>query len=195
MRGTRTGRGSGPEGAMNVSKEPPQERTHAAIWELLVLIPGIALGLWLVVPGLGAPWHDHHNIVLVIGAILGGVSLVGPLLLLKSLRVRSRARPWRAGRVLWFAQGTASWLLWPPMIWSRAHGRDLGPASVCYFYGTPLMAVYVTLALLAGGWLRPRRRRHRPLPWRERFGVLLGLAWACTGLYVLYLIYNVFPKR
>ena len=72
---------------------------------------------------------------------------------------------------------------------------DLGPAGVCYFYGTPLMAVYVALALLAGGWIRPRRRRRRPLPWRERFGIVLGLAWACTGLYVLSWIYSQYSKR
>jgi hypothetical protein len=51
------------------------------------------------------------------------------------------------------------------------------------------MAIYVTVALLAGGWLR-RGRRRRWRSWREQFGLLLGLAWACTGLYVMYLFYG-----
>jgi hypothetical protein len=64
-------------------------------------------------------------------------------------------------------------------------------ATVCYFYGTPLMALYVTIALLAGGWLRrPRRRRRARRSWTETFGLLLGLVWACTGLYVLATIYH-----
>jgi hypothetical protein len=61
---------------------------------------------------------------------------------------------------------------------------------MCFAYGTPLMAVYVTAALLAGGWLGKRRRRRRRLSWREQFGLLLGLCWACTGFYVLYILYH-----
>jgi hypothetical protein len=63
-------------------------------------------------------------------------------------------------------------------------------ASVCFAYGTPLMAIYVTAGLLAGGWLRKSRRRRWKRSWREQYGLLLGLAWACTGGYVLYLIYR-----
>jgi hypothetical protein len=52
------------------------------------------------------------------------------------------------------------------------------------------MAVYVTAALLAGGWLGKRRRRRLRRSWREQFGLLLGLCWACTGFYVLYVLYR-----
>ena len=61
-------------------------------------------------------------------------------------------------------------------------------AGLCWFYGTPLMAIYVTAALLAGGWLRRHRRRRRS--WREQFGLVLAALWCCTGFYVLYLIYR-----
>jgi uncharacterized protein (TIGR03382 family) len=61
---------------------------------------------------------------------------------------------------------------------------------MCFAYGTPLMAIYVTAALLVGGWLGRRRRRQLRRSWRERFGLVLGLTWACTGLYVLYLLYH-----
>jgi hypothetical protein len=95
---------------------------------------------------------------------------------------------------LWFCQGTASWLLWPPVIVHQVRakpGEITGGAAVCYLYGTPLMALYVTIALLAGGWLPlRRRRRRRPRSWTERFGLILGLIWACTGLYVLWGIYH-----
>jgi hypothetical protein len=52
------------------------------------------------------------------------------------------------------------------------------------------MALYVTISLLAGGWLRPRRLRRVRRSWTETFGLLLGLLWACTGLYVLVLLYR-----
>jgi hypothetical protein len=172
--------------------ERSAERTQPAIWELLVLVAGLAVGLWLGAEGLREFDSARFDSWLFqIGVVLGGLSLAGPPLLIAERR--RRGRPWRAGRLLWFAQGMASWLLWPPMIWARARGDRLGSASICYFYGTPLMAVYITLALLAGGWLRPGRRRRRLIPWRERFGILLGLAWACLGFYLLFLIYFGFP--
>jgi hypothetical protein len=84
----------------------------------------------------------------------------------------------------------ASWLLWPPLVVQRLQGKDTqSVAGICYFYGTPLMALYVTISLLAGGWLGPRRWRGRR-SWRETFGLLLALAWACTGLYILSIIYR-----
>jgi hypothetical protein len=104
--------------------------------------------------------------------------------------------------LLWFAHGTAAWLLWPPIIIGRrSSGRGQNPpivdpsaAEICFFYGTPLMAVYVTASLLAGGWLRRRprgtRRPPAPMPWRERFGRVLGMGWAVLGLYVLSMIYG-----
>jgi hypothetical protein len=52
------------------------------------------------------------------------------------------------------------------------------------------MAVYVTLALIAGGHLRRRRRRRIYRSWQETFGLLLGLAWACTGLYLISVFYR-----
>jgi hypothetical protein len=63
-------------------------------------------------------------------------------------------------------------------------------SEVCWFYGTPLMAVYVGLALLTGGRLRRVRRRSLWRNWRERFGLLVGLAWAATGLYLLAMFYR-----
>jgi hypothetical protein len=159
-----------------------------ALWELLVLVVGMALALWLFLKDLKDPAEEMRGLLAIV-AVLGGCSLVGPPLLLWE---RRRAKGvWRAGRVHWFSQGMAAWLMWPPMVASRLRGEGIGHSStgVCYFYGTPLMALYVTLALLAGGWIRPRRRRRR-LDWRERFGLVLGLAWACTGLYLLAILYR-----
>jgi len=47
------------------------------------------------------------------------------------------------------------------------------------------MGVYVTASLLAGRRLRRRRRDS----WVEQFGLFLACAWACTGLYLLSLLY------
>lgn len=175
---------------------PEDDRTRRprrlALWELLVLLAGVASGLALFAKELKESTQDSGWFLWII-AVLGGYSLVGPPLLLWERR-RSKA-VWRAGRIHWFSQGTAAWLMWPPMVATRLRGEGIGNSStgICYFYGTPLMALYVTLALLAGGWIRPRRgrwRRWRRYSWREQFGLLLGLAWACTGLYLLATLYR-----
>jgi hypothetical protein len=160
----------------------------------MVLIAGAAFGIWMVLKDIQSPDQARgplrsDAVFLVVVGVLGGVSLVGPPLLLWR---RRRREAWRAGRLIWFSQGMASWLLWPPVAARRARGEPGFQNSIagsCWAYGTPLMAIYVVSALLAGGWLR-RRRRRRERSWRERFGLLLGMAWACTGLYVLYMIYR-----
>jgi hypothetical protein len=78
------------------------------------------------------------------------------------------------------------------VVYRRLRGAEFTDteSGMCFAYGTPLMAIYVTAALLAGGWFGRRRRRRLRRSWREQFGLLLGLAWACTGLYVLYLLYS-----
>ncbi len=170
--------------------------SRPALWEVLVLIAGTALGFWMIglnqKPGDDAPGAWFGSLLW----FLGGLSLVGPPLLLVEAR-RGRAR-WGAGRLLWFASGTSAWLLWPPIVARKVSGQPPAVASeagICFAYGTPLMALYVTLALLAGGWLRRGRRNRRSRSWRERFGLLLGLIWACTGLYMLVAIYrNEFRK-
>ena len=170
-------------------------RDRMSLGVLMLLIAGAALGFWLALDVLktrGQPngpvedWTTAWDFAFVF--ILGGLSLVGPALLL----LTARKRPWGAGRFLWFVEGTAAWLLWPPAIYHRiAVPGDQHPMSaLCFFYGTPPMALYVTLTLLAGGHLTRVRRRKIRRSWQETFGLLLGLAWACTGLYIISLFYR-----
>ncbi len=86
----------------------------------------------------------------------------------------------------------ASRLLWPPIVSTRVRNGQISQSTTagCFAYGTPLMALYLGFALLSGGWLRKRRRRTLMRSWRERFGLLLALAWACLGLYVLSIFYR-----
>jgi hypothetical protein len=184
--------------------EPPQPRPGQPfqIWEGMVLVVGVAAGLAMLV--LSRPDRGVEMIFPGITFLLGGLGLVGvPLLLSERLRRGPwRCRPWGAGKHLWFSTGTASWLMWPPIIIRKAsagannHSIE-SIAPICFVYGTPLMALYVVLALLAGRRLRFRRRLGREIirrpttrSWRERFGLLLGLAWACTGLWVLTMVYH-----
>jgi hypothetical protein len=161
------------------------------ILDLVLLIAGLAVGVWLAMGvSEGRPPETVEQWVTCVLYVLGGVSTIGPPLLLRErLRHHRRLRP---GELLWFCQGTAAWLLWPPVIVRHVRakpGEISGAAAICYVYGTPLMAVYVTVALFAGGWL-PLRRRRYPRNWTESFGLILGLIWACTGLYSLWLIYH-----
>lgn len=178
-----------------MDSNPPRparpQRRRLAIWEICVLVAGIAVGIWLL-----AVEPDSREISpygLLIG-VLGGASVVGPPLLLWERR-RRKGR-WGPGELLWFSTGISAWLLWPPVVAARLRGVGGGPGgrgtmgAQCFAYGTPLMAIYVGSALLFGGWIRRKgRSRRRRLSWRERFGLALGIAWAATGGYVLYLVY------
>ncbi len=169
-------------------------RRRLTILDMMLLIAGLAVGLWL---GLGLIRKDPNaeiefTVLLAAAYLLGGVSLIGPpLLLWQRYHHRPRKRL-GVGESFWFCQGTASWLLWPPVIVRRVGGIEgPGPMSgLCFAYGTPLMALSITITLLAGGWLRVRRRRRKPRHWTETFGLILGLLWACTGLYALSILYR-----
>ena len=174
-----------------------RSETHMPLAAAMALIAGVALGLWLVLPELRdqagsngvTPDSSLGRWVLALVFLLGGASLLGPPFLIFC----ARRKPWRAGRLLWFAHGTATWLLWPPIVYNRivlgGRVRD-SMSTICYFYGTPLMAVYMTTALLAGGLLRRRSRQRIRRSWQETFGLLLALVWACTGLYLISLFYR-----
>jgi len=171
---------------------PQRTEARLSIGVAMLLIAGAAVGIWLVPVefrwGLNNGAENQiRDWVCGFVFLLGGLSLVGPPLLLWT----ARRRRWGAGRLLWFAQGTAAWLLWPPIIYNRVSGGYPEPVSAtCFFFGTPLMAVYVTLTLLAGGYFRRSRRRRLRRSWQETFGLLLGLAWACTGLYLISRFYR-----
>src|SRR4051812_25085442 len=131
-----------------IPSRPGRRGRRLTIWELMLLIAGVAVGLGLF----AGEWKRQDAMgslggwLIVTAGVLGGLSLVGPPLLLGE-RFRNRNRPWRAGKILWFAQGMASWLLWPPVVYRRvARGPEagVGMSGTCYAYGTPLMALYVT---------------------------------------------------
>ena len=173
--------------------DPARRADRLTLGVVMLLIAGVALGIWLILAETrsrtrnGEAGDRIEAILYLFAFALGGLALVGPPLLLAT----ARGRPWGAGRLLWFAHGTAAWLLWPPVVYLRARGEGQNSTSaMCFLYGTPLMAVYVTLALLAGGHLRRSRRRRIRRSWQETFGLLLGLAWACIGLYWITLFYR-----
>lgn len=165
---------------------------------LMVLIAASGLGFWLALPNLrenqaltALDWLEAAWTLSV--GVLGGLSLVGPpLLLWESRRARRR---WGPGKLHWFIQGTSSWLMWPPVLYHRflATPQGMGPregiTQVCYFYGTPMMGLYVLIALIAGGRLRRVARRRLGPSWRERFGLAMGALWAIIGVGVLISLY------
>jgi hypothetical protein len=169
-----------------MSRSRPSGRL--TILDLVLLVAGTSVGLWLF---LGVDRNNNDLAEKLLGCLiflLGGLSIVGPPILI--WQRRKGGRRLGPGELLWFCQGTGSWLLWPPIVIQRAQGRADGRsmATICFFYGTPMMALFVAISLLFGGWMRRRRRRRRT--GHEVLGLLLGLAWACTGLYVLWVIYR-----
>lgn len=166
---------------------------------LMAIIAGIALGMWVLGKAAAESNGPLSNRVLIwVVTALGCLSVMGvPILLFE--RFRGKGPPnWGAGRLSWFAQSTAAWLLWPPIVAGRfrqpAPGEEFvgegAAAGICYYYGTPLMAVYVGAALIFGGALRKSRRRRIRRSFRESFGLALAVLWAATGLYILGLIYT-----
>lgn len=160
-------------------------RDRIKLFEIMVLIAGLAIGIWLMLPG------RQGRSVEWIGLAtypLGGLSIAGLPLLLAERRGRGpRRRAFGAGRLLWFAQGMAALLLWPPTIYLKLFRPETGPdglANLCFVYVSPLLSLFLMPALAIGGWLG-RRRRRRMASWRERFGLGLTLAWAALGLYLL----------
>ncbi|MDP6718280.1 MAG: hypothetical protein QGF59_06490 [Pirellulaceae bacterium] len=173
-------------------------RDRFGIAQMLILVTGIAIAFWVMRPLLlqeydgadGDPIQMVPVFLRVVIVILGGISLVGvPLLLFRRRRDRTR---WGPGKMAWFSHGTASWLLWPPILFWQLSGKSDWPwSAVCWLWGTPLMGIYVTASLLTGGWLRRRGRRGLRRDWSERFGLLVACGWACTGLYLLYLLSSI----
>jgi hypothetical protein len=194
--------------------EPTIQRSAAAragrhdrfgVWQLLLLLTGVSIALAVSRPFLLAPHETGQGdpivvlpvFVRVIIAVLGGFSFMGVPLLLT--RLTRRRTPWGPGQVTWFSQGVATWLLWPPIVyWQTAKPRGEMPwSAVCWLWGTPLIGLYMTAALLVGGWFGRRGRRRAKRSWREQFGLLLSCLWACTGLYLLSLLYwiDIFRRR
>jgi len=106
------------------------------IYAAMLQIAGAALGLWLVIPWLRArEWEvgnrpDVHWWLFSLVFVLGGFSLLGPPLLL----VTARNRRWGVGRLLWFAYGTAAWVLWPPIIYNRINSAGWFGANCGSFF-------------------------------------------------------------
>lgn len=182
-------------------------REHFRILELLILVTGAGIALTLCRPIWTASHGSTGEVPIemvpfglrIVVVVLGGFSLVGVPLLLAG--ITRRRTPWGPGKVAWFAQGLATWLLWPPIIYYQSPLHRGGPpvpwSSACWLWGTPLMGLYITLAVLAGGWFGRRGRRRMNRSWKEQFGLVLSCLWACTGLYILGLLYwmDLLEKR
>src|SRR5262249_40911036 len=110
----RDGISPSPRSRQRASDPMHRSSRRLTILDLCVLVACFAVGLWLAV-GLfreSGP-SDEEGWVAIVVYLLGGLSLAGPPLLLRK-RLVTHARL-RIGELFWFCQGTASWLLWPPI--------------------------------------------------------------------------------
>ena len=118
--------------------------------------------------------------------MLIGLSLPAPLL----HRWRSRRR-WGLGSWVWLMLGIGSWLMLPAAVAGRCflatvrNSIDLREASQnCLHLSVPFICLWLVLALLVAGQLRPAAFSRR-IPWQDRFGLALALAWCPWGLWEL----------
>jgi hypothetical protein len=159
--------------------------------DAMLLIAGVAVGLWLSRGDneLGLSFAEWDSAVFVTTSyILGGLSLIGPPYLL----VTARRKPWGEGRFLWLVLGTAVWLTWPGVAlrsYGNLSGHHREACNALFMITAPLIALCHLVGLLASGQLRRARRRLGQRSWQERFGLVLGLAWNCIGVYLLALVY------
>ena len=197
------------EAPRKIRSAPDQgvRREQFSLRELFLLVAGVGIALAVTRGIWTAPYDGDQGdpvqvipvVVRVIVAVLSGFSFVGVPLLLS--RLTRRRTPWGPGKIAWFSQGIATWLLWPPILcYQVSLPQSAGGApwsSVCWLWGTPLMGLYMTAAILTGGWFGRRGRRPLKRSWREQFGLILSCLWACTGLYLLGLLYwiDLFRKR
>jgi hypothetical protein len=161
-------------------------RKQLTILDAMILIAGVAFGLWLFGPEF-AEAHDDQWLVIVV-SILGGVSLAGtPLILMDRFQ---GGRRWRSGALHWLAMGLGCWAFVPALTTLRLEivsKRSIAPT--CFVYSLPLMGLFLLLATLIGG---------RPIArwwicrgwWPEWVGMWILVGWAATGCYVLYLVYR-----
>jgi hypothetical protein len=185
---------------MATGRVEKRERFTIGAGALLVLSMALAMGLFLE-PMRETDWWRLQNVVFLFVIVLAGPTAIGvPWLIVRKLRGRFRYdRRWGPGRLHWFAQGSAAWLLWPPIVSTRLNltaanaGMGSDPSStaqICYFYGTPLMAVYMLIALAVGGRIRLSKKSRRRIDWMERFGLLLAFLWTSVGAFLHWLIYT-----
>jgi hypothetical protein len=179
----------------------PHTADRPTVGALMTLIAGAAFGLALVlrVAPLVRDSGEGHSLWWVF--VMGGLSLMGPPLILMS-----RAGPWREGRLLWFTLGIAAWLLWPPIVYDHIYFKNASGGTSSYFCfvygrlpeseihfvrGSPLLAVFTALGLIFAGTFRKSRRRRIRQSWQECFGILLSIVWAVIGCYLIGTFYIV----
>jgi hypothetical protein len=168
--------------SMNNSHAMPDRLT---ISRLMVLMAGLGFSLAFLAPRDAQYWPpevDRYRELY--STVLIGLSLPGLIYGLPSRRRRVRQG---MGSLLWLALALAVLLLMPPAIGGPLlHAQAMGSnmAVACLHYLLPLMSLWMLLAGWLGGSLRWRHLR-RSAPWRERFGVYLGLAWSLQGLWLL----------
>ena len=152
---------------------------------LLVASVGVSLSIFL--PGMETfAWTDDEAYWQIAVMFLSGPSWIGPPILLWRRRRDRRRSP---GRLMWFVTGTACWAMWPAILAAGVlKGQRDGLARGCFHYVVPLMALFLLASLPI---VFPARRTPlgRAPWWGDRFGLLLGYAWAAVGLYVLIKIY------
>ncbi|GEM_PF-2863132 len=172
---------------------PIDPQQQLGIREAMILIAGVAVGLWLFADSIKQlPSNDPDDWLVVPVAVLGGISLAGaPVLLVDRSK---RQRRWRSGAFMWLAVSAGCWGLAPAIALARLRtpSTQMAPpgtmASVCFVYTLPLMALFLLAACAvagrpAAGWVRCRGW------WPEWFGMWMLVGWSCVGLYVLVRIY------
>lgn len=164
------------------------EQDRLTIWKLLWLTAGVGVGLSCFCPPLGKfAWNNAADWRIVLNGILSGLSLAAVGF---GLNLRLRGKRLGFGGLFGLMSGLGALLLLPPML-IVGEGKAIGDrvAFMCLVYMMPLMALWFLLAVAVGGRLN-RRIWSASMPWTEKFGYLLAIAWTPLGVWMMVDIYR-----
>ena len=166
---------------------PPRPHEQLTILEAMVLIAGVAFGLWMF-NDKREKNSEPDGWVIVAVSVLGGSSIaVVPMMLVDRIRHRRR---WRSGAFLWFGIGLVCWGLAPAITIERLKISGHGSvAPTCLVYMLPLIGLFFLAAAAVGG--QPIRHWWTCRGWwPEWLGMYVLIGLAATGVYVMYSIYK-----
>lgn len=134
-------------------------------------------------------WKNHESWRALLNAVLSGLSLpaIG-----FGLSLRLRGHDLKSGSLFGLMAGLGALLMLPAAIMAKVLAEPEQSDNIvvsCMYFVMPLMGLWFFLAAWVGGMFT-WRLWSQPMPWSEKYGYLLAVAWTPLGVWVLADIYH-----